>query len=70
METPRDKKFLREIINPKLLYENLTTLQRMHLIEEVSSGVYGLSGNGENLMREYVLFLDKIRRTMMEFQAY
>jgi hypothetical protein len=70
METPREKKFLREIINPKLLYENLTTLQRMHLIEEVSSGVYGLSGNGENLMREYVLFLDKIRRTMMEFQAY
>jgi hypothetical protein len=68
LETPRDKRFLRELVNPKLLYENLTTLQRMHLVEETSGGIYALSGQGENLMHEYLLFLDRIRRSMRDFR--
>jgi len=65
-ESPRDKRFFRELVNPKLLYENLEILQRTRLIREVSKGVYGLSGHGESLMQEYLFFLDKIRRAMRD----
>jgi len=68
LESPRDKRFFRELVNPKLLYENLTTLQRMHLVEETSSGIFALSGHGESLMHEYLLFLDRIRKSMRDFR--
>jgi hypothetical protein len=67
-DSPKDKRFFRELVNPKLLYENLEILQRMNLIQEVSTGVYGLSECGENLMREYLYFLDKLRRTIRDLQ--
>jgi hypothetical protein len=66
LDSPRDKRFFRELVNPKLLYENLATLQRIRLVEKVSGGFYGLSRHGENLMREYLLFLDRIRRVVKE----
>lgn len=68
LENPRDKRFLREIVNPKLLYENLTTLRRMNLVEETSRGIFALSDQGENLMHEYLLFLDRIRRSMRDLR--
>jgi len=68
LESPRDKRFLRGFVNPKLVYENLATLQRMHLIQEVSSGVFGLSKHGESLMREYLLFLDRVGRAIRGFE--
>ncbi|MGQ9543053.1 MAG: hypothetical protein ACUVTM_03025 [Candidatus Bathyarchaeia archaeon] len=67
-DSPKDKRFFRELVNPKLLYENLEILQRMNLIQEVSSGVYGLSERGENMMREYLYFLDKLRRAVRDLQ--
>ncbi|MEM2942078.1 MAG: hypothetical protein QXT81_01495 [Candidatus Bathyarchaeia archaeon] len=68
LESPRDKRFLREIVNPKLLYENLATLQRMRLIEEVSRGTFALSIHGERLMHEYLLFLDRVRRSIRDLK--
>jgi predicted transcriptional regulator len=68
LESPREKRYLREFINPKLLYENLDLLRRMNLIEEVSEQVYGLSKQGEILMQEYLHFLDRIRRSINNFE--
>lgn len=68
LESPREKRYLREFINPKLLYENLNLLRRMNLIEEVSDQVYGLSKQGEILMQEYLQFLDRIRKSINSFE--
>ncbi len=68
LESPREKRYLREFINPKLLYENLNLLRRMNLIEEVSDQVYGLSKQGEILMQEYLHFLDRIRKSINSFE--
>lgn len=63
---PCNKSYLRSLINPKLVYENLEILQERELIEEVSDGTFDLTDVGKRILREYMQFLQNLRRMMWE----
>jgi predicted transcriptional regulator len=63
---PCDKSYLRRLVNPKLVYENLATLQEQMLIEELSDGKYDLTEMGKRILRQYLQFLEDLRKTMWE----
>jgi len=63
---PCNKSYLRSLINPKLVYENLEILQERELIEEVSDGTFDLTDVGKRILREYLQFLQNLRRMMWE----
>jgi predicted transcriptional regulator len=63
---PCNKSYLRSHINPKLVYENLEMLREREIIEEVSEGTFDLTEIGKRLLREYLQFLQSLRRTIWE----
>lgn len=63
---PCNKSHLRSLINPKLVYENLAILQERELIEEHSDGNFDLTEVGKKILREYLQFLQNLRRTLWE----
>lgn len=63
---PCNKSHLRRLVNPKLVYENLAMLQERMLIEELSDGRFDLTEMGKRILRQYLQFLEDLRRTMWE----
>ncbi len=58
------KREYRAMINPKLVYENLSALLDAGLVDEASDGTYELSQMGRTVMAEFISFLEKTRRTL------
>jgi len=63
---PCNKSYLRSLVNPKLVYENLAILQERELIEELSDGSFDLTEVGKKILREYLQFLQNLRRMVWE----
>jgi predicted transcriptional regulator len=63
---PCNKSHLRRLVNPKLVYENLAMLQERSLIEELSDGRFDLTEMGKRILRQYMQFLENLRKTMWE----
>ncbi len=58
------KREYRAMINPKLVYENLSVLQHAGLVDEVQDGTYDLSELGKTVVADFIAFLEKTRRTL------
>ena len=69
------KKEFRARINPKLVYHNIAELSKAGILDEPSEGTYGLSRMGETVLAEFLMFLERTRRTLndqknMEVKQY
>ncbi|HVH16383.1 MAG TPA: hypothetical protein VNA15_11795 [Candidatus Angelobacter sp.] len=69
------KKEFRARINPKLVYHNIAELSKAGLLDEPSEGTYELSRMGETVLAEFLMFLERTRRTLddrknMEVKQY
>lgn len=58
------KKEFRARINPKLVYHNIAELSKAGLLDEPSEGTYELSRMGETVLAEFLMFLERTRRTL------
>ena len=58
------KKEFRAKINPKLVYHNIAELSKAGLLDEPSEGTYELSRMGETVLAEFLMFLERTRRTL------
>ena len=58
------KKEFRAKINPKLVYHNIAELSKAGLLDEPSEGTYELSRIGETVLAEFLMFLERTRRTL------
>jgi len=63
---PCNKSHLRRLVNPKLVYENLAMLQERMLIEELTDGRFDLTEMGKRILRQYLHFLENLRKEMWE----
>lgn len=68
LESPHGKRQYRAEINPKLVYENVTSLLTHRLIDELDDDTYGLSRTGRQIFCEYMAFLERVRRVLEENQ--
>lgn len=64
LEGPHGKRHYRTEINPKLVYENVTSLLTHRFINELDDDTYGLTPVGKQIFCEYMAFLEKIRRVL------
>jgi hypothetical protein len=64
---PGRKRHFRTQINPKLVYENLSTLKARKLIDELSEDQYALTSIGSQIFGEYLTFVQKVRRLLGEY---
>ena len=60
------KKEFRARINPKLVYHNIAELSKAGLLDEPNQGTYELSRMGETVLAEFLMFLERTRRTLDE----
>lgn len=58
------KKEFRARINPKLVYHNIAELSKAGILDEPSHGTYELSRMGETVLAEFLMFLERTRRTL------
>ena len=58
------KKEFRAKINPKLVYHNIAQLSKAGILDEPSEGIYELSRMGETVLAEFLMFLERTRRTL------
>ena len=58
------KKEFRAKINPKLVYHNIAELSKAGILDEPSEGTYELSRMGETVLSEFLMFLERTRRTL------
>jgi hypothetical protein len=58
----RRKRHYRRHINPKLIYENLTTLMERKLIDELTDDEYTLTSVGREVLSEYLTFLENVKK--------
>ena len=58
------KKEFRARINPKLVYHNIAKLSKAGILDEPSQGTYELSRMGETVLAEFLMFLERTRRTL------
>jgi hypothetical protein len=58
------KKEFRARINPKLVYHNIAELSKAGILDEPSEGTYELSRMGETVLAEFLMFLERTRRTL------
>lgn len=65
LEKRTAKKDYRSKINPKLVYHNLSSLSDAGLLDENEEGAYDLSQFGKTLLAEFITFLEKTRRTLV-----
>ena len=66
LERPHGKRHYRAEINPKLVYENVTSLLTHRLIDELEDDTYGLSRTGRQIFCEYMAFVERVRRVLEE----
>jgi DNA-binding transcriptional ArsR family regulator len=66
LEKPYGKRHYRTEINPKLVYENVTSLLTHRLIGELEDDTYGLTTVGRQIFCEYMAFLERVRRVLEE----
>jgi hypothetical protein len=66
LESPHGKRHYRAEINPKLVYENVTSLLTHRLIDELDDDTYGLTRTGKQIFCEYMAFLERVRRVLEE----
>jgi len=66
LERPYGKRHYRTEINPKLVYENVTSLLTHRLIDELEDDTYGLTPVGRQIFCEYMAFLERVRRVLEE----
>jgi hypothetical protein len=67
LRQPSRKRHFRTQINPKLVYENLSTLKARNLIDELSEDEYALTSIGSQIFGEYLTFVQKVRRLLGEY---
>src|SRR5262249_6978309 len=65
LEKTAAKKEYRTRINPKLVYHNLSTLSNAGLLDETDEGAYDLSQFGKTVLAEFITFLEKTRKTLV-----
>jgi hypothetical protein len=58
------KKEFRARINPKLVYHNIDALSKAGILDEPTEGTYELSQLGKTVLAEFIVFLEKTRRTL------
>jgi hypothetical protein len=66
LERPHGKRHYRTEINPKLVYENVTTLLTHRLIDELEDDTYGFTQAGRQIFCEYMAFVERVRRVLEE----
>lgn len=66
LERPTGKRHYRTEINPKLVYENVTSLLSHRLIGELDDDTYGLTQVGKQIFCEYMAFVERVRRVLEE----
>lgn len=66
LERPHGKRHYRTEINPKLVYENVTSFLSHRLIDEMEDDTYGLTMTGKQIFCEYMAFLERVRRVLEE----
>jgi len=66
LERPYGKRHYRTEINPKLVYENVTSLLTHRLIDELDDDTYGLTTVGRQIFCEYMAFIERVRRVLEE----
>jgi len=66
LERPQGKRHYRAEINPKLVYENVTSLLTHRLIDELDDDTYGLTRAGTQIFCEYIAFVERVRRVLEE----
>jgi hypothetical protein len=66
LERPHGKRQYRTEINPKLVYENVTSLLTHRLIDELEDDTYGLTQAGRQIFCEYMAFVERVRRVLEE----
>jgi hypothetical protein len=69
LERPQGKKHFRARINPKLVYENLSSFLKRGLIDELPEDQYELTPLGERILCEYLTFLEKVKKALEEFEG-
>ena len=58
------KREFRAKINPKLVYSNLSVLAEAGLVDEPVEGTYELSQLGKTVMADFIVFLERTRKTL------
>jgi len=66
LERPHGKRQYRTEINPKLVYENVSSLLTHRLIDELEDDTYGLTQTGRQIFCEYMAFVERVRRVLEE----
>jgi len=66
LERPYRKGYYRREINPKLVYENISSLLTRGLINELPEDEYQLSSVGRRILCEYITFLERVKRVLEE----
>jgi len=66
LERPHGKRHYRIETNPKLVYENVTSLLTHRIIDELDDDTYGLTAVGRQIFCEYMAFLERVRRVLEE----
>ena len=66
LERPHGKRHYRAEINPKLVYENVTSLLTHRFIDELEDDTYGLTRTGRQIFCEYMAFVERVRRVLEE----
>lgn len=66
LERPHGKRHYRAEINPKLVYENVTSLLTHRIIDELDDDTYGLTPVGKQIFCEYMAFVERVRRVLEE----
>jgi len=66
LEKPHGKRHYRAEINPKLVYENVTSLLTHRLIDEQEDDTYGFTQVGRQIFCEYMAFVERVRRVLEE----
>jgi hypothetical protein len=66
LERPHGKRHYRAEINPKLVYENVTSLLTHRLIDELEDDTYGFTQAGRQIFCEYMAFVERVRRVLEE----
>lgn len=66
LERPHGKRHYRTEINPKLVYENVTSLLTHRLIDELEDDTYGFTQVGRQIFCEYMAFVERVRRVLEE----
>ena len=66
LERPQGKRHYRMEINPKLVYENVTSLLTHRLIGELEDDTYGFTQVGRQIFCEHMAFVERVRRVLEE----